>query len=146
MYRRLSPLKVLWGTLGYLLLTFPLAYVWHLVLFAPTYERLGYFTTEPIVAFGFGAILLQGILLSVIYPSLCAGKSLLSGAMTFAIVMGGYHWTIHVLAEAAKHAISPLPTWFALETCYLVIQFTLGGFLFSWIYRQRGTVSGKQSP
>ena len=89
----MQPTKIALGTVAYLIITFPLAYVWHLVVFEKTYRSLGYFSREePIIAFGFGAILMQGILLSVIYPFLCRGKSLVSGAMTLALVMGGYHW------------------------------------------------------
>ncbi len=133
-----SPTRVLLGTLGYLVVTFPLAFVWHLVLFKDTYDRLGsYSRKEPIIAFGFGSILLQGIILSLVYPQLCRGKSIVSGALKFALLVGGYHWTIHVLAEAAKQSIEPLSAWFSLETTYLAVQFVLGGFLFAWIYRRR---------
>lgn len=137
MSERFQPKQILLGTAGYLAITFPLAYVWHLVVFESTYSELGYFgREEPIVAFGFGAILLQGIVLSVIYPFLCRNRSLISGALTFAAVMGGYHWTAHVLAAAAKHPIAPLTTWFSLETFYLAIQFTLGGFMLAVVYRR----------
>ena len=136
MLTALQPRKIVLGTAGYLVITFPLAFVWHLVLFEKTYDDLGYFSRdEPIVAFGFGAILLQGVVLSIIYPHLCRGSSLVTGALMFALMMGTYHWTAHVLAEAAKHAIEPLATWFALESTYLAIQFLLGGFLLAVIYR-----------
>lgn len=135
-----SPLKIALGTIGYLVITFPLAYVWHLVAFKATYDELGYISREePIIAFGFGAILLQGILLSVIYPQLCRGKSIVAGAMTFLVVMGGYHWTAHVLAAAAKQNIEPLTTWFPIETAYLAIQFALGGSWFALVYRETTT-------
>lgn len=134
---QLSPPKIALGTIGYLAITFPLAYVWHLVAFAATYDRLGYISRdEPIIAFGFAAILLQGILLSAIYPQLCRGMSVVAGALTFFVVMGGYHWTTHVLAEAAKHQIAPLSTWFALETTYLVIQFAIGSVWLAFVYRR----------
>ena len=137
MSEHVHPSKIILGTFGYLIITFPLAYVWHLVLFEQTYRQLGYFSRdEPIIAFGFGAILMQGILLSIIYPRLCRGKSLVAGAVTLASIMGGYHWTMHVLAAAAKHPIEPLTTWFALETTYLAIQFVLGGFLLALVYRR----------
>lgn len=133
-----SPIKIVLGTLGYLLVTFPLAFAWHLVLFKETYDRLGsYSRKEPIVAFGFGAILLQGIILSFVYPQLCRSKSIVPDALKFALIVGGYHWTVHVLAEAAKQSIDPLSAWFSLETAYLMIQFVLGGFLFAWIYRDQ---------
>ena len=136
MSTHLSLRSIALGTFGYLLVTFPLAFVWHLVLFEKTYSELGYFSRdEPIIAFGFTAILLQGILLSVVYPYLCRGRSAVSGGLILAAVMGGYHWTAHVLAEAAKHAIAPLPTWFLLESTYLVIQFTLGGLVIAFACR-----------
>ncbi|MCA9229253.1 MAG: hypothetical protein KDA57_01265 [Planctomycetales bacterium] len=131
-----STKNLLLGALAYVLITFPLAYVWHLVTFKSTYERLGYFSREkPIVAFGFAAILTQGMLLSWIYPRLCHGLSFARGAATLALVMGGYHWTTHVLAAAAKQSIEPLSTWFCLETSYLTIQFTLAGLLMAGIYQ-----------
>lgn len=137
--------KILLGTLGYAAVTFPLAYIWHLVAFKSTYESLGYFSREePILVLGFASILIQGVLLSLIYPRLCSGTSVLGGATTLFLVMGGYHWSMHVVAEAAKHKIEPLPTWFALETLYLCIQFGLGGLLLSLIYRKPDSLSGEQ--
>ena len=134
----IQPSRVAISTFGYLLVTFPLAYIWHLVLFKETYENLGYFTRdEPVIAFGFGAILLQGILLSVVFPCIRRGSSLASDVIRFVAIMGSYHWTMHVLAAAAKHDIAPLPTWFALETTYLSIQFLLGGFLIALVQRSR---------
>lgn len=141
----MQPTKILLGTLGYAAVTFPLAFVWHLVLFNTTYEELGYFTRdEPIIAFGFASIIIQGMVLSLIYPSLCRGKSIVRGALTLAGMMGLYHWTMHVLAEAAKHQIEPLTTWFALETTYLSIQFVLGGFLIALVHRSRNASTQPQ--
>ncbi len=137
---QISPVRVVLGTIGYLVITFPLAYVWHLVAFKTTYDQLGYISRdEPIIAFGFASILLQGVLLSVIYPQLCRGKSVVAGALTFLVVMGGYHWTTHVLAAAAKQPIEPLSTWFPIETVYLAIQFTLGGFWLALVYRVKSS-------
>lgn len=132
----MQPVKIVLGTIGYALITFPLAYIWHLVAFKTTYQQLGYFSREePIILFGFLSILIQGAILSFVYPLLCRGKSFARGATALVAVMGGYHWTMHVLAEAAKHNIEPLSTWFALETAYLTLQFGLGGCLLAWIYR-----------
>ena len=136
----LNPKKIILGTLGYAAITFPLAYIWHLVLFKATYDQLGYISREePIIAFGFASIVLQGILLSIIYPLLCGNMPFLKGAATFTLLMGIYHWSMHVLAAAAKQNIGPLPTWFGIESVYLAIQFTLGGLLMATIYRNAVT-------
>ncbi len=134
---KFSPSRIILGAVGYLLITFPLAYFWHLIAFQETYDQLGYISRdEPIIAFGFMSILLQGLLLAAIYPQLCRGKTVVSGVITFFVVMGGYHWTTHVLAEAAKHQIQPLSIWFPLESTYLTIQFSLGGFWFACVNRE----------
>ena len=139
--------KIAFGTLGYAAITFPLAFIWHLVLFKATYVKLGYFSREePIIAFGFAAIFLQGIILSLIYPFLCRGLSLGKGAITIALVMGMYHWSMHVLAAAAKQKIEPLSLWFGLETGYLAIQFTLAGLLLAFVYRESPRVSATPDP
>lgn len=86
------------GTVLYLLTTFPLAYIWHLVIFS--------------------------------------ARSVLANAAQFFVLLGGYHWTTHVLAEAAKHEIAPLSTWFSLESIYLAIQFALAGVLLALLHRR----------
>ena len=48
------------GVAAYLLPTFPIAYVWHLVLFASAYEALGIYRPDPIVPFGFASMVIQG--------------------------------------------------------------------------------------
>lgn len=131
-----SIVKICWGTIGYLIVTFPLAYTWHLILFKDQYDRLNYISrNEPIIAFGFSAILLQGVLLSIVYPCLRQGSSYVPATIKFLLVMGGYHWTTHVLAAAAKQDIAPLTTWFTIETGYLFLQFLLGGLWLGFVYR-----------
>lgn len=144
---RVNYKKIILGTLGYAAVTFPLAVVWHLVAFKPTYERLGYFSRdEPIIVFGFLAILIQGAVLAFLYPFFCRGMAFLKGAITIALVMGVYHWTMHVLAAAAKQKIEPLSLWFGLETAYLAIQFMLAGLLLAWIYREPGNPHNQNNP
>ena len=138
----LNPKKIFLGTIGYAVITFPLAYLWHLVAFKNTYDQLGYISREqPIIAFGFASIVIQGILLATIYPLLCGRMPFSKGAATFILLMGTYHWTMHVLAAAAKQHIEPLPTWFGIESIYLIIQFTMGGLLMAFIYRKANNSS-----
>src|SRR5260370_12187858 len=62
------------GVAAYLAPTFPIAYVWHLVLFAPAYEALGIYRPDPIIPFGFASMVIQGIIFSWAYPRLFPGR------------------------------------------------------------------------
>ena len=60
--------QIILGTLAYTLVTFPLAVVWHVVLFEEMYRTFGYFDGEPSFVLGFLTILIQGFMLSLLYP------------------------------------------------------------------------------
>src|SRR5687767_14021038 len=125
---------VIAGTVVYAAITFPLAYAWHLVTFADVYDGLHAFTrAEPIVAFGFIAIVLQGVLLSSLYAVFPrTGRPLLDD-VRFGLICGVLLWSSQVLAAAAKHELTSLRTWFAIETAYFAIQFALVGAAFGLI-------------
>ena len=126
------------GALAYLLVTFPVAYLWHLVVFAGVYDRLGIFNREePIVALGFLAILIQGFLLSYAYPIFRGKGNTLKEGLKFGWMMGFFLWSSQVLAAAAKHQVSSLASWFAVETLYFAIQFTLVGIALGLVYGSR---------
>jgi hypothetical protein len=68
--RALSRSSFWLGVAAYLVPTFPIAFVWHLVLFAPAYEALGIYRPDPIIPFGFASMVIQGIIFSWTYPRL----------------------------------------------------------------------------
>lgn len=47
------------GVAAYLVPSFPIAYAWHLVWFAPSYEALGIYRPDPIIPFGLVSMLIQ---------------------------------------------------------------------------------------
>ena len=59
--------STLLGTLAYTLVTFPLAVVWHVVLFEEKYRAFGYFEGEPSFVLGLVTIIIQGGVLSFLY-------------------------------------------------------------------------------
>lgn len=56
--------------LAYLIITFAMGFLWHLVLFKRLYRRLAIYTRldDPIVPLGFLAMLMQGAVLAYVYP------------------------------------------------------------------------------
>jgi hypothetical protein len=130
--------------LAYLLVTFPFAYVWHLVVFRSFYDRLGYFgTKEPIVALGFLTIAAQGLLLAYAYPFFQRGGKALVEGMRTAGFFGALIYSVQVVAAAAKNHAPATAEWFLFEGLYFVIQFALIGFALAFIHRPRkGAVDG----
>lgn len=124
------------SALAYLALTFPFAYVWHLVAFRPFYDRIAYFGNgEPIVALGFAAIAAQGLLLAYGFPFFQGGGKPIIEGLRFAAVFGAFLVTTQVVAAAAKHHAPATADWFLMEGLYMTIQFTLVGLAFGLINR-----------
>ena len=55
------------GILAYVVPTFPLGYVWHLVLFKDYYEALAIYRADIVIPFGIVSMLIQGAAWSYLY-------------------------------------------------------------------------------
>lgn len=130
-----EPTRVALGTVAYTVSTFTLAVVWHVLLFEDQYIRFGYFEGEPSFTLGFITILVQGALLSLLFPLFKVAGSAISRGLKFALLIGAFFWTSHVLAFIAKQTIQDAPQFIAMETVYLGLQFGLFGVLIGLIYR-----------
>ena len=60
------------GLAAYVLATFPVAIVWHLVLFEQKYRALQIYRDEPVIAFGLGSMIIQGAIFSWLFPRVFA--------------------------------------------------------------------------
>lgn len=112
-------------TLAYLVPTFLLGYTWHLVFFAGLYHQLGIYRPDVIVPFGFASMLLQGLLFAAAYLRLAAAPWRVGVAVRFALAAALLSWSFTTLAVAAKHPMTSVPTFVAVETAFTVIQFGL---------------------
>ncbi len=132
----------LFGAVAYPVIVFPIAILWHLVLFKETYDTLGYISREePIFALGLLSMLIQGPVLSYCYPLFQRGGNKLAETLRFAVVMWLFLGSSHVVAAAAKHPIEPFAIWFVIEPAYLAIQFGLVSLALAWIYRRGATAN-----
>jgi hypothetical protein len=125
------------GVAAYLLPTFPIAYAWHLVVFAPTYEALGIYRPDPIIPFGFASMLIQGIAFSWAYPRLFAGRgsAILKPGLAYGLALAILSWSFTTLADAAKNIMTSVPTYVQLETGFTLLQFLVVGPLITLAYR-----------
>ena len=129
--------KLIAGTAGYTICTFVLAVVWHVVLFEESYRSFGYFEGEPSFLIGLVTIVLQGMLLSVLFPMMRGPSNSFHRGLGFASLAGAFFWTAHVLAFIAKQEVPGVWTFVGMETVYLVLQFGVFGTLLGVVHRER---------
>ena len=129
--------KLILGAAAYTICTFSLAVGWHVLVFKERYESFGYFEGEPNFLVGLATIVLQGILLSMLFPMLRAEGSSYQRGLKFALIAGAFFWTSHVLAFVAKQKVPEVSAFIWMETVYLLLQFGLFGLILGAIHRQR---------
>jgi hypothetical protein len=117
--------------LAYLVPTFILGYVWHLKLFDDFYRKLDIYRPDVIIPFGFTSMLIQGAVFAVAYPRFAANPSSLVSGLRFAGVAALLSWSFTTLAVGAKHRMTSVPRFLAIETAFTVVQFALVGPLLS---------------
>jgi len=128
--------KIIYGTLAYSLITFPIAIIWHVVLFKEKYQAFGYFDGEPNFIIGLVTIIIQGLMLSFLYPYVSfPGKGIVR-ELKFAFVIGIFFWSSHVLALLAKQTVENPVTFAVMESFYLMLQFGIFGILISLVYKE----------
>jgi len=133
--------SVLLGTLAYAAVTFPLAYTWHLVVFADLYAQLRFVTVPaPNVALGFLTIASQGVLLAVAYPWFRPEGGPVRRGLTFGLFVAGLLWSATAVAYVAKHEVGGRPGAFiGMEGAYFLLNFAMYGALMGLIHgRGRG--------
>ena len=127
--------RIILGTIAYTIGTFSLAVTWHVFLFESRYQSFGYFEVEPGFVVGFVAILIQGVILSALFPMVKLTGTGVARGIKYSFLVGAFFWTSHVLAFVAKQNIQDVGLFIAMETLYLSLQFGLFGILIGTIYR-----------
>jgi hypothetical protein len=128
-------MDILYGTLAYLIITFPYAVIWHMKLFHKHYLKWGYFGEKPSFILGFISMIFQGAILSYGFRLLDLDHGLIWNGLSYALLMGLFFWSCHVLAAMAKNPNLRRPSYLWLESLYLIGQFSFFGILISLIHK-----------
>lgn len=117
------------GVLAYLVPTFALGFVWHLILFHDYYDRLAIYRKDIIIPFGLLSMLLQAFLFAWIYRQAFAqrGGSLLSRGLSYAVLGAVLSWSFTTLAVAAKNVMTSVPDYMLIETAFTAVQWVMVG-------------------
>jgi hypothetical protein len=127
---------IFFGTLAYTLITFPLAVIWHVVLFEEKYRSFGYFDGDPSFALGLLTIVVQGFILSLLYPFVRFSDKGIARGIKYSLLIGIFFWTSHVLAFVAKQAVDDAISFVVMESFYLLLQFGIYGIFIGKIYNK----------
>ena len=122
---------------AYLLPTFPLGYVWHLVLFREQYHALQLYRDDVIIPLGVASMAIQAILFAWIYPRVFSTRreAWVSGAGRFFGVFSVLAWSFTTLPVAAKYQMASIPMFLALETSFTLLHFAVVSPLIALAYR-----------
>lgn len=117
------------GALSYLVPTFALGFVWHLVAFKGYYDALAMYRSDVIIPFGFLAMTLQAVLFAWVFDTSFAREqvSVWRRGLEFAAFGAVLSWSFTTLAVAAKNVMTSVPDYLLIESAFTVVQWAIVG-------------------
>ena len=115
-------------TLAYVVVSFILGAVWHVVIFKEYYKKLAIYSNieKPRFTFGLSAMLLQGAIFAYLYP--LVGNQWMFGIGLFLLLV-----SFMVFAEAGKQKTTSLIGFVCIQTAFAAVQAILVTFLFGLV-------------
>src|ERR1700758_4661118 len=100
--------RFFFGVLAYVVPTFALGFVWHLILFEHYYKTLAIYRSDVIIPFGFLSMLIQAIIFAWIYRQVFVGwnGTRLSRGLIYGMVGATLSWSFTTIAVAAKNVMT----------------------------------------
>jgi hypothetical protein len=132
------------AVLAYLVPTFALGFVWHLILFEDYYAALQIYRSDIIVPFGFLSMLIQAALFAWLYEKAFAPQvsGWLARGLRYALTGGLLSWSFTTLAVAAKNLMASVPDYLLVETAFTAAQWIIVGPLTAIAFAARHRVGG----
>ena len=112
--------------LAYLVPTFILGYLWHLVLFTSYYERLAMYRHDVVIPLGLASMAVQSLFFAWIWDRLGAREiPLWTRTWRYALFGAALSWSFTTLAVAAKNVMSSVGDYFVIESAFTATQWVL---------------------
>lgn len=121
----------------YLVLTFPIAAVWHLGLFPDAYAAPA-LRAPPLFSMGILSTVVQAIVVAYLFPRLHRGGPPLREGLRFALILGSFIASYGVLAEAGKFNVGSAGSWVLYEGAFFAVQWVAIGIALAWVYEWAG--------
>ena len=129
-------MKHIISIVAFMVVTFAVQGTSHFVLNADHYAGIAHLRPEPIMPFGFAAMIIQGAILSLLLERNTNNQATIKDglflSMMFGIFLGSYMW----LAEPAKYAVPSITAWISVELPMNLIQFAVYGMMIGFIHQR----------
>jgi hypothetical protein len=124
------------AVLAYLLPTFALGFVWHLILFKQYYAALAMYRSDVILPFGILSMLIQAFAFAWVYQKTFASwhSPLMLRTVAYAGLGAALSWSFTTIAVAAKNVMTSVPDYLLIETAFTIVQWALVAPLTALIY------------
>lgn len=124
---------------AYVIVTFILAYIWHLTIFGELYRQVGAQSLrgEPIFQFGLIAIALHAFGLIYLFANFFPSLPTLVTALKLSLSTGVFITAYAAFSVTAKFDVEPSGTYILLETTFGVLHYTVLGVLFYLVFKPR---------
>lgn len=125
---------------AYLVPTFALGFVWHLILFHDYYAALQIYRSDIIVPLGLLSMAIQAVVFAWIYDRAFArqGGTWLSRGLRYAATGALLSWSFTTIAVAAKNVMTSVPDYLMIETAFTAVQWIIVGPLTAIAFAGRG--------
>lgn len=126
--------RLLVSSVAYLLPTFALGFVWHLILFKEYYAGLQIYRGDIIVPLGLLSMVIQAAIFSWLFDrafTRYGGKPVMRGLL-FAATGAALSWSFTTLAVAAKNQMTSVPDYMLIETAFTLAQWSVVGPLMAF--------------
>lgn len=130
----MSPFRFSAAIAAYVVPTFALGVLWHLVWFGQYYADLQIYREQLIFPLGIASMLIQGTILAWLYPRISGTGHWLRRAAQFGSIMGILFWSLLVLPVAAKNIMASVPDFMLVETAFCLLQFAITAPLIALVY------------
>jgi hypothetical protein len=129
--------RIFIAALCYLIPTFALGFVWHLVAFKGYYDELAMYRQDVIIPFGLLSMSIQALLFAWIYSRVFASWSdTKSRALGYAAFGALLSWSFTTIAVAAKNVMSSVPDYLLIESGFTLAQWLIVGPLTALLLRR----------
>jgi hypothetical protein len=124
------------AVLAYLIPTFALGFIWHLILFDAYYKALQIYRGDIIVPFGLVSILIQAVIFAWLFEKAFARMrdTWLSRGLLYALLGGALSWSYTTIAVAAKNVMTSVPDYLLIESAFTAVQWLIVGPLTAYIF------------